>query len=169
MYNTMHYGILLEWLYLEKFIIDRYNRLLSRAIAGENTSPSQMLLLQKQSMQDLIMYTAGITPYPSREEFLEKARLAHRVPELQEKLEKKRDLATDYVIQEYTLRTNKAIQLVNIFVSATAAFGLMEVILSISQQPTSKMFWGGITFTLFIGVLLFLSVSSKVILSKNRR
>ena len=115
------------------------------------------------------MYTAGITPYPSREEFLEKARLAHRVPELQEKIEKKRDLATDYVIQEYTLRTNKAIQLVNIFVSATAAFGLMEVILSISQQQTSKVFWGGITAAMFIGVLVFLSVSSKIVLSKSRR
>lgn len=168
-YNTTHYGVLLEWLYLEKFIIDRYNRLLSRAIADENTSPSQMLSLQKQSMQDLIMYTAGITPFPSREEFLEKARLAHRVPELQEKIEKKRDLATDYVIQEYTLRTNKAIQLVNIFVSATAAFGLMEVILSISQQQTSKVFWGGITAAMFIGVLVFLSVSSKIVLSKSRR
>lgn len=169
MYNTMHYGILLEWIYLEKFIIDHYNRLLSHSISSEKTSPEEMLSLQKQSMHDLMVYKVGITPYPSREEFLEKARIAHRIPELQEKLEKKRDLAMDYVLQEYTLRTNKSIQLVNLFVSATAAFGLMEVILSISDQETGRAFWAGLTVILFISVVIFLSISSKFIASRKNR
>ncbi len=165
LYNAAHYTCLFDWLYLEKFIIERYNKLLSKAIADEKTSPKKMLSLQKQSMHDLIVYRAGITPYPSREEFLEKARLAHRIPELQEKLEKKRDLATDYVLQEYTLRTNRGIQLVNIFVSATATFGLVEVLLSISQlqKGDDQVFWGGITSGLFFFMLLFLWGSINVV------
>ena len=156
LYNSAHYSCLLEWVYLEKYLIDLYSRLLSQSIARENTTPEQMLLIQKQSMNDLIAYQSGITPYPSREEFLEKARVAHRIPEMQEKLEKKRDLATDYVIQEYTLRTNKSIQLINIFISATAAFGLMQVILTIEQIGSAKSFWGLITAILFLITLMIL-------------
>ena len=168
LYNSMHYSCLLEWVYLEKYLIDLYSRLLSRSIAKEKTTPEQMLDIQKQSMHDLIAYQAGITPYPSREEFLEKARDAHRVPEMQENLEKKRDLATDYVIQEYTLRTNKSIQLVNIFISATAAFGLMEVVLSIEQGNGDKMMWGILTAALFLMTLLILWGINKVLMLRNK-
>lgn len=157
LYHTMHYGCLFEWVYLEKYLIDLYSSLLSREIASAKTTPEQMLELQKLSMHDLIEYRSGITPYPSREEFLDKARQAHRIPEQQEKLEKKRDLATDYVIQEYTLRTNKSIQLVNIFISATAAFSFLQLVVTI-YSPISEgdyRFWWiatGITFavTLFL-------------------
>ncbi len=169
LYNTCHYSSLLEWVYLEKYLIDLYSVLLSREIAGENTTPEKMLALEKQTMHDLIAYRSGITPYPSREEFLEKARQAHRIPELQEKLEKKRDLATDYVIQEYTLRTNKSIQLVNIFISATAAFGLMEVVLSISNQPDEKhVFWGIVTSILFVITLSLLWGVSKILMARKK-
>jgi hypothetical protein len=157
LYNTTHYTSLLEWVYLEKTIIDRYNRLLSQAISDETTTPEKMLSLQKQSMNDLIGYKAGITPFPSREEFLEKARNAHRIPELQEKLEKKRDLATDYIIQEYTLRTNRSIQLVNLMVAGTAVFGFVEVLLSIRQLPLEQQgYWHGLTLILFFGTFLSL-------------
>jgi hypothetical protein len=143
-----------------------YSRLLSQAIARESTTPEQMLEIQQQSMRDLIAYNSGITPYPSREEFLEKARVAHRIPELQEKLEKKRDVATEYVIQEYTLKTNKSIQLVNIFISATAAFGLMEVILTISYRD-NKIFWGIMTFLLFAFMIVLLWGMNKILMAKK--
>ncbi|NUM36241.1 MAG: hypothetical protein HUU50_16995 [Candidatus Brocadiae bacterium] len=156
LYNSSHYSCLLEWVYLEKYLIDLYSRLLSQSIAREKTTPEQMLIIQKQSMHDLIAYQSGITPYPSREEFLEKARNAHRIPEMQEKLEKKRDLATDYVIQEYTLRTNKSIHLVNIFVSASAVFALMQVILEIQQVGSNKSIWGIVTTILFALTLIIL-------------
>lgn len=163
LYNTTHYSSLLEWVYLEKCIIERYNQLLSHAISNEKTTPEKMLSLQKQSMHDLISYKAGITPYPSREEFLEKARVAHRIPEFQEKLEKKRDLATDYIVQEYTLRTNKSIQLVNIFVSGTATFGLIEVALSISEQEQGRQLtWWLLTIGVFVTSLVFLWLTLKM-------
>lgn len=169
LYNTTHYSSLLEWVYLEKCIIERYNQLLSHAISNENTTPEKMLSLQKQSMHDLIVYKAGITPYPSREEFLEKARVAHRIPEFQEKLEKKRDLATDYIIQEYTLRTNKSIQLVNIFVAGTATFGLIEVALQISQLGTNgRVFWSLITLGLFVASMVFLWITMEVFASRKK-
>ncbi len=164
LYNTTHYSCLLEWVYLEKYLIDLYSVLLSREIAGEHSTPEKMLELQKQSMRDLIAYRSGITPYPSREEFLEKARLSHRIPELQEKLEKKRDLATDYVIQEYTLRTNKSIQLVNIFISATAAFNLMQVVLEIKQSGGAIGFWTFVTTGMFIATLALLWVVNKFVM-----
>lgn len=163
LYNTTHYSCLLEWVYLEKCIIERYNQLLSQAISNEKTTPEQMLALQKQSMHDLIVYKAGITPYPSREEFLEKARIAHRIPEFQEKLEKKRDLATDYIIQEYTLRTNKSIQLVNIFVAGTATFGLMDLALQISQiAPKHRIYWSSATTIVFLSAMMFLWLTMEV-------
>ena len=168
LYNTTHYSAILEWVYLEKYIIGLYSGKLSRALARKNTSPEYMLLIQKQTMHDLIGYKTGITPYPSREEFWEKARIAHRIIDAQEKLEKKRDLATDYVIQEYTLRTNKSIQLVNIFISATATFGLMEVILSISQQG-NKVFWGAITFAMFLAMLIILWGINKMFLVMSKQ
>ena len=167
LYTSTHYSCLLEWVQLEKYLIDLYSRLLSKAIAAEDATPEKMLEIQKLSMHDLIAYKAGITPFPSREEFLEKARLANRLPELQEKLEKKRDLATDYVIQEYTLRTNRSIHLVNIFISATAAFGLMEVILSIFQNGQNKTLWGAITSGLFVLMLLLLWGVNRLLMAKK--
>ena len=167
LYNTTHYSCLLEWVQLEKYLINLYSRLLSKAIAAEDATPEKMLEIQKQSMHDLIVYKAGITPFPSREEFLEKARIANHLPELQEKLEKKRDLATDYVIQEYTLRTNRSIHLVNIFISATAAFGLMEVILSIFQGDRNKTLWGAATGGLFVLMLLLLWGINRLLMAKK--
>ena len=170
LYNTTHYSCLLEWVYLEKYILDLYNRMLSRTIARKNTSPEEMLVIQKQTMHDLIGYKAGITPFPSREDFWEKARVAHRIPEAQEKFEKKRDLATDYVIQEYTLRTNKSIQLINIFISATAAFSLMQVIVNIWQPglPGHKSWWVLGTMVLFAATSLFLWCMNRFFLTWSR-
>ncbi len=167
LYNSSHYGCLLEWVYLEKYLIDLYSRLLSQSIAKQNTTPEQMLVIQKQSMHDLIAYQSGITPYPSRDEFLQKARTAHRIPEMQEKLEKKRDLATDYVIQEYTLRTNKSIHLVNIFVAASAAFALMQVILTIEQLGSNKGIWSITTSILFLITLVIVWGIDKVYTRKK--
>ncbi|MCS7074569.1 MAG: hypothetical protein NZ108_08895, partial [Bacteroidia bacterium] len=157
-YDSTHYTCLLEWVYLEKYLLDVYNRVLSQTISQHQNTPEDMLRIQKQTMQYLVNYKPGITPFPSREDFLEKARSAHRIYELQEKFEKKRDLVIDYVIQQYTLRTNKSIQLVNIFISATAAFSLMQVILEIWQDSAglSKLFWFCMTAILFIAILAIL-------------
>jgi hypothetical protein len=171
LYHTVHYSCLLEWVYLEKYLIDLYNRMLSRTIAQKNTSPEAMLVIQKQTMHDLIGYKAGITPFPSREDFWEKARVAHRIPEAMEKFEKKRDLATDYVIQEYTLRTNKSLQLINFFISATAAFSLMQVLVNIWQgnHGKSNWFWVGLTAATFVGMLVLLWGMNKIFLKWGSR
>lgn len=171
LYHTTHYSCLLEWVYFEKYLIDLYNRMLSRTIAQKNTSPEAMLVIQKQTMHDLIGYKAGITPFPSREDFWEKARVAHRIPEAMEKFENKRDLATDYVIQEYTLRTNKSLQMVNFFISATAAFSLMQLLVNIWQgnHGHSNWFWVGLTGVLFVGMLAVLWGMNKLFLKWSGR
>lgn len=169
LYLTTHHSCLLEWVYLEKYLIDLYSSLLSKEIAQYNVTPEKMLELQKLSMHDLIEYRSGITPYPSREEFLEKARQSHRIPDLQERLEKKRDLATDYVIQEYTLRTNKSIQLVNISISATAAFSLIQVLVSIYSpiSPVDYDAWFLATGGTFIATLILLWCLNKLIMRRK--
>lgn len=169
LYYTTHYSCILEWVYLEKYLINLYNRMLSRTAVQAETSPEMMLSIQKESMHDLIGYKAGITPYPSREDFWEKARIGHRIPDAQEKMEKKRDLATAFVLQEYTLRTNRSIQLVNIFISATATFGLMEVILSIAQEKTGKVYWGICVVLLFAGMLFLLWGMNKLFMALARK
>ncbi|HON45612.1 MAG TPA: hypothetical protein P5543_09335 [Planctomycetota bacterium] len=170
LYNTTHYSCILDWVYLEKYLIDIYSDLFLRKISQKNTRPEQMLQIQKQSMNDLIAYQTEITPYPSRQEFLTQVRIAHKIPELQEKFERKRDLSTDYVIQEYTLRTNKTMQFINVFMAATACFSLMEVILTICEQSKENItFWSWITIALFLSIIFIVLLVNKIVKLRLRK
>jgi hypothetical protein len=150
-YISYHYESLLDWVYVEQTLIRMYDLLLSRSMARESIRPEEMLSLQKNSMQDLIEYSDGITPFTTRADILEKARVMYRIPEDQEKLEKKRDMVTEYVMQEYSLRTNKGIQILNLIISATITFELMQLILQIAESK-SPSFWSSASALIFVGL-----------------
>lgn len=156
-YISYHYECLMDWVYMEQYLIRMYDMLLSRSMARENILPRKMLELQKNSMRDLIEYNEGITPFATRGDILEQARFMYRIPEEQERLEKKRDMVTEYVMQEYSLRTNRGIQVLNMIVSATIAFELMQMIIQIAESK-SVLGWSivsSIVFVLMLGVFAF--------------
>lgn len=151
-YIAGHYACLLEWLYVERYLIEMYDRLLSRSMTRD-LMPEEMLRLQRSSIQDLLEYGEGITPYATRAAIRERAREVLRLPEEQERLEKKRDVVADYVMQKYSLRTNRGIGLLNIIVSATVAFELVQLVMAIAESRRPAV-WSLVSALLFGALLL---------------
>lgn len=151
-YISGHYACLLEWIQLERFLIGMYDSLMSRSMTRD-VSPDEMLALQRSSMQDLLEYGEGITPYATRAACLEHARQLYRLGDEQQRLEKKRDVVADYVMQKYSLRTNNGIALLNLIVSATVAFEVIQLGLAISES-SAPLPWAAASSVFFIVLLV---------------
>lgn len=150
-YIAAHYASLLEWVHIEQYLIELYDRLLTRSMTRD-LLPEDMLSIQRRSMQDLVEYGEGVTAFATRAAFREHARDALGLGDKQERLEKKRDMVADYVMQKYSLRTNRGIQMLNLVISATIAFELMQLAMQIvaSNRPVA---WTAASAVVFAGFI----------------
>lgn len=112
-YIYMHYGVLLEWIYLQDAILRAYLRRLDLLAAYTPLPRREMIDTLQGALFDLIQYQENITTYATRIEFLERARRYHKLDELAERFERKQDLLLTYSSEYQDYREVRAAEFLN--------------------------------------------------------
>ncbi len=138
-YVYMHYGVLLEWVYLQDAILRSYLHRLDALAATSPLRRREMIATLHGALADLIQYQEDITPYATRIEFLERARAYHKLDKLGERLERKQDLLLTYSSEYQDYREASAAEFLNWLAAVLAGGELGSLITSVAGiSPTQN-------------------------------
>jgi hypothetical protein len=166
-YLYMHYGVLLEWVYIQEAILRQYLRRLDALAADPRPHRRDVIAALQGALADMVQYQEHITPYATRVEFLERARAYHKIDTLTETFERKQDLLLSYMSEYHDFRDARATVflnwLVGILTGAELA-NLLAAAFGISPQSNRWLFVG-----VTLGSIALVFVIMVVLLRRNRR
>jgi hypothetical protein len=166
-YLYMHYGVLLEWVYIQEAILRDYLRRLD-ALAGDPRPRRRDVITALQgALADMVQYQEHITPYATRVEFLERTRAYHKIDTLTETFERKQDLLLSYMSEYHDFRDARATVFLNWLVAILTGAELANLLAAafgISPQ-TNRWLFVGVT----LGSIALVFVIMVVLLRRNRR
>ncbi|MBN1120620.1 MAG: hypothetical protein JXJ17_06045 [Anaerolineae bacterium] len=116
-YLYMHYGVLIEWIYLQEAILRAYLQRLDTLAATTPIRRPAMITTLHGALADLVQYQENISPYANRIEFLERARRYHQLDQLSERFERKQDLLLTYSSEYHDYREARAAEFLNFLVA----------------------------------------------------
>ncbi len=116
-YLYMHYGVLIEWIYLQEAILRAYLQRLDTLAAATPIRRPAMIATLHGALADLVQYQENISPYANRIEFLERARRYHQLDQLSERFERKQDLLLTYSSEYHDYREARAAEFLNFLVA----------------------------------------------------
>jgi uncharacterized membrane protein YeaQ/YmgE (transglycosylase-associated protein family) len=163
----MHYGVLLEWVYIQDAILRDYLRRLDALAADPHPRRRGVVAALQGALSDMVQYQEHITPYATRVEFLERARAYHKIDTLTETFERKQDLLLSYMSEYHDYRDARATVflnwLVGILTGAELA-NLLAAAFGISSQ-TNRWLYVGVT----LGSIALVFVVMIFLLRRGRR
>jgi uncharacterized membrane protein YeaQ/YmgE (transglycosylase-associated protein family) len=166
-YLYMHYGVLLEWLYIQDAILRDYLHRLDALAADPRPRRRDVITALQGALADMVQYQEHITPYATRVEFLERARAYHKIDALTETFERKQDLLLSYMSEYHDYRDARATVflnwLVGILTGAELA-NLLAAAFGISPQ-TNRWLFVGVT----LGSIALVFVIMVFLLRRSRR
>jgi hypothetical protein len=160
-YLYMHYGVLLEWVYIQDAILRDYLRRLDALAADPHPRRRGVVAALQGALSDMVQYQEHITPYATRVEFLERARAYHKIDSLTETFERKQDLLLSYMSEYHDYRDARATVFLNWLVAILTGAELANLLAAafgISSQ-TNRWLYVGVTLgsiTLVFVVMIFL-------------
>jgi len=153
-YHYMHYGVLLEWVYLQEAILRTYLQRLDELAAAPAPRRRDMIGTLQGALADLIQYQENITPFATRVEFLERARRYHKLDQLAERFERKQELILYYASEFHDYRDARATQFLNWLAGILTGAALAELIVTLAGiTPQQTSLYLGITLGSILLVL----------------
>lgn len=159
-YNFMHYGVLIEWTYLQDAILRAYLQRLDELAASPRPRRREMINTLQGALADLIQYQEHITPFATRIEFLERARNYHKLDQLAERFERKQALLLNYASEYHDFREARASEFLNWLAGILTGAALADLIITlVGITPTQTVLYlsitlGSIALVLFIMAML---------------
>jgi hypothetical protein len=157
-YHYMHYGVLLEWVYLQEAILRTYLQRLDELAAAPAPRRRDMIGTLQGALADLIQYQENITPFATRVEFLERARQYHKLDQLAERFERKQELILYYASEFHDYRDARATQFLNWLAGILTGAALADLIVTLAGiTPQQTSLYLGITLGSILLVLAALA------------
>ena len=146
-YFFMHYGVLMEWVYLQNAILRAYLQQLDALAAEPSPHRRRMIAALQGALGDLVQYQEDITPYATRVEFLQRAHAYHKLDTLAERFERKQELLLNYVSEFHDYREARASEFLNWLAGILTGAALADLILALTGiTPAETAAYLGITF-----------------------
>ncbi len=165
-YLYMHYGVLIEWIYLQEAILRAYLQRLDTLSATTPIRRPAMITTLHRALADLVQYQENISPYATRIEFLERARQYHKLDQLSDRFERKQDLLLTYSSEYHDYREARAAEFLNFLVAILTGGELANLIvnaLGITPDENTPLYVGVTLGSILIafGVMILLRRSKE--------
>lgn len=156
-YQYMHYGVLLEWVYIQEAILRTYLQHLDSLVSTATPRRREIIAAMQGALADLVQYQENITPYATRVEFLERARRYHKLDQLAERFESKQELVLNYASEFHDYREARATQFLNWLAGILTGAAVAELIITLAGiTPQETTLYLGITLGSVVLVLAIL-------------
>ncbi|MBN1427579.1 MAG: hypothetical protein JXB07_04285 [Anaerolineae bacterium] len=132
-YLFMHYQVLMEWTYLQEVLLRAYIQRLDALVASTTPQRSLMIGTLQGALADLVQYQENITPFATRVEFLERARVYHKLDELAERFEHKQEMLLNYASEYYDYRETRATEFLNWLACILTGAALADLIITLAD------------------------------------
>ncbi len=144
---TAHYGVLMEWVYLQEAILKAYLGRLDALASSPAPDRARTIEALQGALADMVQYQEDITPYATRVEFLQRARAYRGVDALAERFEHKQDLLLSYASEFHDFREARATEFLNWLAGILTGAALAELITTLTGINASQP-------ALYVGITL---------------
>lgn len=162
-YFYMHYGVLMEWVYIQEAILRAYLQRLDSLAASPTPQRRRMISTLQRALNDLIQYQENITPYSTRIEFLERAHVYRKLTQLAERFERKQEMLLDYAQEYHDYREARATEFLNWLAGILTGAALADLIITLGGispgvSPQETAAYIGITVGSIVLVLAIMAL-----------